>query len=176
MMPDWLDSLDAKTRLRAENLIETLRKLDATDAPMWVYSEIQEDIPQMARFLILRHLWQSLNRWVEDSASYIPRMNTEAEGNTTDYFSGAGLALKRLLSSGGTYEDIGQIARWVAYEAMFEVLNVIDEGHVDDADEDFPGWELIETDSDGVPTGRCVGGLHESFLSLNLSNKRRANS
>ena len=52
------------------------------------------------------------------------------------------------------------------------MLSVLDEGHDPEAPGDAPGWQLMETGaaSDEL-TGRDVGGLHESILSLDPSGR-----
>jgi len=52
----WLASLDEQTRLQAIALIDRMRTWGAPDAGAWVYSEIEENIPQSTRFLVLRTL------------------------------------------------------------------------------------------------------------------------
>lgn len=59
----------------------------------------------------------------------------------------------------------------IAFETAFGVLNRIDEGYDPAAGDDAPGWTLIETDADGTPTGRPVGGLHEDVLSLDPTGR-----
>jgi hypothetical protein len=68
-------------------------------------------------------------------------------------------------------QDLGSIARMVAYETAFGVLNRVDEGYDPEAAEGAPGWALIETDADGNPTDRHVRGLHESVLSMDPSGR-----
>jgi hypothetical protein len=49
-----------------------------------------------------------------------------------------------------------------------------DEGHDPEVPEDCPGWLLMQTDPEGNPTGREVGGLHESFQSMDPSGPQSA--
>jgi hypothetical protein len=72
---------------------------------------------------------------------------------------------KRLLDAGADRNDLVRVARAAAYEAVFTAVWAIDEGHDPDAPDDCPGWRLMETEPDCHPTGRVVGGLHESFQS-----------
>jgi hypothetical protein len=63
------------------------------------------------------------------------------------------------------------VARSVAYEAVFGTLSVVDEGSDPDADDVCPGWALMELDAEGSLSGRQLGGLHESLLSLDPSGR-----
>jgi hypothetical protein len=49
-------------------------------------------------------------------------------------------------------------------------LNIIDYGRVPSAN---VGWSLAETDTDGVPTGRLVSGLHEDWLEFGEQTSTR---
>ena len=171
MTENWLDSLEPDTRSKAQHLIARMRAFGASDAEEWVRSEIQENIPQFVRFLVLRRLWRSIDRWRDDSADYVPQFMAEAECNPAGYFADAGLAMKRMVEAGAAAEDIGKVARRVAYEAMFDALNTIDEGYDWEAGDDLPGWVLIETDPAGEPTRRYVQGLHEDLLSMDPSGR-----
>ena len=90
-------------------------------------------------------------------------------------FADAGFALQRLLSAGSAREDIGRVARSVAYSVVFDLLYHIDYGRDQDLSDDYPGWALMETEAlDGEEptlTGRDVGGLHEDILSMDPSGR-----
>ena len=88
-------------------------------------------------------------------------MIDEAERDPNDYFADAGLALKRLVDVGVSEGDIGSIARFVAYEAVSTVINIIDEGY--DPEAETPGWVLMETDADEEPTGLGSGARMRAF-------------
>ncbi|MGW6577200.1 hypothetical protein ACWGAN_34195 [Streptomyces sp. NPDC054945] len=79
---------------------------------------------------------------------------------------------QRLLASGADRSDIAEVALTIAFESVASVLNVLDEGYASDPDDgSLPGWCLQETTSDGSPTGRSIGGLHESLLETDPSGK-----
>ena len=50
--------LSAEDRRRAEALAETFRRLGAGDPEAWALSEVEDGIPQLARFIFLRRLWR----------------------------------------------------------------------------------------------------------------------
>ena len=137
-----------------DELTRLMTELGATDPAGWAASELSEDIPQQARFLFLRSLWpDSIDSWgSEEAIRRIP-------------------AGKRLLDAGTSADDLSKLLRAVAYETAFSVVARIDEGYDPDAPEDAPGWILLETGTDERPTGRVVGGLHESLLELDSSGR-----
>ena len=170
MPENWLDSLKPTKRKKAEQMISLMTAWGAPNAEEWVESEIEEDMPQMARFLMLRGLWSEIDAWRDKSGEWVSRMTSTAEEDPNGYFADAGLALKRMKEAGVNSDDLGRVARCVAYESIFSVLNRIDEGGDPEA-EDAPGWALAEVDANGEGTGRVVGGLHEDLLSLDPSGR-----
>jgi hypothetical protein len=72
--------------------------------------------------------------------------------------------VRRLLAAGADSHDVMLAGRAAAYDALVAMVGIIDAGVDWDVEPDGPGWCLIETDSDGEPTGRPVSALHESLL------------
>ena len=135
-----------------DDLTRRMTELGAPDPAGWARSEIGEGIPQQARFLFLRSIWPDLiDPYKEEEA--IRRIP----------------AVARLLDAGASLPDVVIGLRAVAYETAFGVVERIDEGRDLDAPDDSPGWALVETDEQSTLTGREVGGLHESLLSLDPS-------
>lgn len=135
----------------AADLTRRMADLGAPDPEDWALSEIAEDIPQQARYLVLRNLWpDAIDGWSKDALRRVP-------------------AAARLLAQGVSAAQVTAVIRVAAYEAVFTVLSVIDEGCDPAAPPDAPGWALIETDSQGNATGRQVVGLHEDILMLDPS-------
>lgn len=161
MQNSWLDSLDQETKLKAQTMIEQMQELGATNAESWVHSEITENIPQLARFLILQQLWKEIESFDKDVSSWTKFFIEDAEKRPQNPFAESGFALKRMIQLGISLEDIGKVAKLVAFESIFQAVHTIDEGYVS---EELPFWELIETDSEGKPTGRSIQGLHEDLL------------
>src|SRR4051794_6988278 len=159
------------TGSKAERMITLMEALGAEDAEDWVRSEINEGIPQMATFILLRGLWKAIDDWRDRSEGYVPGMIENAQSDPTDAFADAGLAMQRMVEVGVSPRDIGAVARMVAYETAFVVLNRIDEcyDYETDIEGDLPGWRLMETTPEGELTGREIGGLHESLLGLDPS-------
>jgi hypothetical protein len=169
---EWFRGLTAAERRRTSELLATFKALGADDPEGWTRSEISEDIPQLARFLLLRGVWPDLiDSWSRDPQNWTEKLAREAAEKPKEFFADAGLALGRALAAGVSASDLGSIARMVAYETAFGVLNRVDEGYDPDAAEGSPGWVLIETDADGTPTDRRVPGLHESVLTMDPTGR-----
>ncbi len=168
----WFASLSPEEQERTNELVSKLRALGAVRPEDWARSEISEDIPQFARFLILRKIWPDIiDRWRREPGVWIDRLIEIAERNPKERFADAGLALKRMRQSGVSAEDIASVTRMAAYEAVFDVLDTIDTGCDFDSPFEGPDWSLMEVRPDGELTGRLVGGLHEDILSMDPSRR-----
>ncbi|MGW0192020.1 hypothetical protein [Nonomuraea sp. NPDC003201] len=141
---------DAVVALRA-----SFEALGAGDPEGSAISEITENIPQLARFLALRSIWPELiDAWASPGS-----LETNPAAN-------------RLLSSGANRDDLAQLARASAYEAVFGLLyRLTANGQDDEAPENSPGWRLMETTAAGDLTGRAVQSLHEDLLSMDPSGR-----
>jgi hypothetical protein len=152
---EWLAGLSEDERVRTLALRDRFAAVGADEPHLWARSEISEGIPQMARFLFLRSLWtEAINLWQQPSSiDIIP-------------------AAHRLLQSGADRTDVAMVARAAAFETVLRVISLLDEQQAPGFDDPaLPGWHLHETDNDGNPTGRCVGGLHESILETDPSGQ-----
>jgi hypothetical protein len=169
---EWFATLSTDQQSKANELVSTLRALGADCPEDWARSEVSEDIPQLARFLVLRRIWPDLiDSWRREPDRWI-RQSVEAAGrNPKGHFADAGAALRRMTESGVSTADIASVARMVAYETAFGVVDIIDEGHEPDAPSTAPRWALMEFGADGRMTGRDVCSLHEDILSMDPSGR-----
>ncbi len=128
-------------------------------------------------FLCFDAYGSTIDKWRDESKDWPTAYIADAEQDPKGVFADAGLAMKRMIQAGITPAEIGSIARMAAYEATFGTLEVIDECCDPEAGEDLPCWILMEADSECASTGRQIGGLHESILSLDPSGREgRPNS
>lgn len=134
-----------------EVLTERLRVRGADGPEGWARSELDEDIPQTARYLFLRALWNELTGTLDYAAGEIEalvasgtatRERIEASLASSLYTLGCQLAFL-LDEPDGSFDANGE-PMWVR--------------------EDEPRWRLSEMSPDGQLTGRDVGGLHESLM------------
>ena len=124
-----------------------MRALGADDPEGWASSELDEDIAQEARWLVIRQVRDAVT-WTSDRLAAYP-------------------AVRALVDAGADVNLVLAAVREVAREAAFSVLDVIDDGEDGDAPEDAPRWVLLEVraddEGDDILTGRDVGGLHEDL-------------
>ncbi|MGW3346824.1 hypothetical protein ACWDA3_26230 [Nonomuraea rubra] len=141
---------------------------------------MDEGVPHLARFRLLRGLWsEHIDAHRDSAATWMANTRRELQRNPSGPFSDAGQVLLRLVDElGVSPEEIGTFARWVAFETIFGGLYRLDEPDLaeDDVSEMFqeqiPSWLLVEvTGRDRVPAGRTLVGLHEDLLGLDPSGR-----
>jgi hypothetical protein len=154
---------------RIAELAEIFRRLGVNDPQSWAKSEIEENIPQLARFLFLRAAWHHVvseddTEWIDQEIEYSAR-------HPNDPCSGIGPALQRLLDLGVNRKDITDIVRVQQYQMMFDLCYLLDDPGELEPELGDMGWVLYEVDRHGHRTGRLVQGLHESALSMDPTGR-----
>ncbi|MEU3880523.1 hypothetical protein [Streptomyces californicus] len=131
------------------------------DARDWAESEVEEGLPQLARYRLLRTVWQDVDAWSTAAPQWVDAYRADG--------AAAG-AVNRALAAGLTPEDLGTLAREIARETAFGVLHALadpsDGSLPAEIEERLPGWRLAELDARGTPTGRHLDALHEDFAEL----------
>ncbi|WP_344437873.1 hypothetical protein [Kitasatospora nipponensis] len=80
-------------------------------------------------------------------------------------------AARRLLEAGADRDDLALLARAVAYEAVFAVVDELDCGGDVNVSGVDVGWTVMESGADGTPTGRRLSALHEDLLTTDPSGR-----
>ena len=141
---------DQQTWQRTQQLLDAFKQLGCDDADRWARSEIEDDIPQLARYRFVSTLWpQMIDSW-HDGMPHIP-------------------AAQRALDAGVSEDDLTLLARAVAYETVFLMLHHLGAEH--DAADELPSWALAELTPAGAATGRHLAALHEDLLALDPSGR-----
>jgi hypothetical protein len=144
-------SLPEDDQRRLAEIAERLRLAGAADPRSWALSEVSEDIAQLTRFLFLRGVWRRM-RSCADAALASPLAD-------------------ELRRAGASEDHLREFTQKALGDLAFSLLYFIDEPdgtswdtppEHDVADGDRR-WLLAEAEPDGRPTGRDVGGLHESL-------------
>jgi hypothetical protein len=186
---DALAHLPPEDRRFAEELAEQFRAHGAGDPEGWAASEVEEDIPQLARFLFLRRLWRSAWQWKQrpeawfaevepkpaadggveeddDTPTLVPDAydGAEQDEDGDPPFLAARQAVHRILAAGVDPADLREVARAIFLHTAFDAVQAVDEGHDPEAGEGMPGWLLTEVGGDLVLTGRVIPALHEDLL------------
>ncbi|HLM69491.1 MAG TPA: hypothetical protein VK358_18260 [Longimicrobium sp.] len=182
-MSDAFAHLSLDDRLRAESLAVTFRGLGAGEPEAWALSEVEDGIPQLARFVFLRRLWRGAEEWTLPPAEWFAERApdpadeddaededesaeavAEDEADAEPAFLAAQQAVQRILAAGADPEDLKEVARAVFLHATFDALQTVDEGYDPEAGEGLPGWLLTEVGGDLMLTGRMLDKLHEDLF------------
>ena len=165
---EWIAGLSNEDRERASKLEEQFRANGCATPELWVRSEVSEDFCQFATYLVLSSLWRyEIDQpWSDSPERWIAEFSRSVGQTRLPVFDDAAAALQRVQAANVSPQDLGAIARLVAYSTAFGVLYRLDEGFAQEAVGDTPGWSLRETDAGGALTGRTIAGLHESLLSI----------
>ncbi|WP_146591965.1 hypothetical protein [Posidoniimonas polymericola] len=150
MVDQLMASDDDESRYIA--LVERFRQFGCGNAEGWARSEIDENIPQLARFVFLRQLW---NLVITPEA---PRRLNDYAGPNDD---GRGGALRRIKECGVASNDLLTIVREAQIDVIREVASILDELNTLDSQYDGIRWGLFEIDDNDCPT-RPIDCLHES--------------
>ncbi|HEX7375764.1 MAG TPA: hypothetical protein VF278_01565 [Pirellulales bacterium] len=139
-------------------LVGKFRELGCSDPDGWARSEIDEGVPQLARFVFLRELW---NLVITHETS---RKLNEYAGSNDD---GRGGALRRLKECGINRNDLLTIVREAQIDVIHGVVSLLDE--LVEVHPDVQ-WSLYEVDEEFRPM-RVIDGLHESIDDEDVMSK-----
>ena len=144
-----------------ERLAAIFQELGARDAKGWARSQVDEGIPQLARFLFLRQAWSKVLG--EGDVRWIPAAIESAKTSPTAPYSGTGHALERILSHGVDPGDLSEVVRGMQVELLFNLCYLLeDPGDVPPSAADV-SWALVQVTQDGEVLD-AITGLHESVL------------
>lgn len=144
-----------------KTLAAIFRKLGARDPEGWAKSQVEEGVPQLARFLFLRQAWRSVV--AEDDPKWIDQAIARAASHPKEPYAGVGISLASLRKRGATDAEITDLVRGMQAELLFHFCYLLDDPGDVEPDVANVAWALVQTDEDGNVLN-TVGGLHESVL------------
>jgi hypothetical protein len=147
--------------MKQKELAALLHKLGAHDPEGWARSQMEEGIPQLARFLFLRQAWRQIVK--EGDPGWIDNSIRRADAHPGEPYAGVGHALKRLRRRGATDEELTDLVRGMQAELLFSFCSLLDDPGEVEPDVSDVAWRLVQTDDEGNVLG-SIGGLHESVL------------
>lgn len=150
------DYRDRSNVMNERELTALFRKLGARDPEGWARSQINENIPQLARFLFLKQAWKLVVR--DNDSSWISEMH-QFDSNKPG--GDAGPAIARLLAAGGRKDDLTKIVRvmqWRLLSGLWQLLD--DPGNIDSEAGDI-AWRLFQVDESDHPIALmgATGGI-----------------
>ena len=145
-----------------ERLADLFSRLGARDPGSWASSQVHEGINQLHRFLFLRQAWS--NVVPEADHGWMDAVMASAQADPDAPYAGVGAALQRLLQAGAARDDLADLVRGMQAQLLFSLCYLLEDPSLEEAEVAGVGWALVETDENFEPTGRTIGGLHESVL------------
>lgn len=146
-------TVTALTRLFAE--------LGAQNPEEWAASQVNEGIPQLARYLFLRQAWRQVLS--EGDTAWIDAWVEESRQDRDAPFAGVGAALERLRAAGASEGDLTELVRGTQARLLYALCYLLDDpGEVEPEVQDVL-WALVQINEEGEIVGQ-LGGLHESVL------------
>ncbi|MBG2874552.1 hypothetical protein I4902_15615 [Proteus alimentorum] len=135
---------------RFKDLYEQLKAAGATNPKSWVNSELQENIPQLARFLVLKGLTDIYH---------------DVEGNISemDIYSDEITEVYQKLASQIDNQELKELLHLYGKSIIGKVIDMLDQSYLYGVN-DKVGWSLMELDDKGTTTDRLIQGLHEDFI------------
>jgi hypothetical protein len=148
-----------------KRLIEIFKEAGAIDPESWASSEIEEGIPQLARFSFLKALTSVFLKetdldWVNNQIEYnYSRLDNPCAQIVP--------ALREMLDKNVSRESIIDLVRVIQFETLMHVCSTIDSG--ENAGTPISNWGIFQKDEeDDNPTVE-ISGLHESLLEFDPS-------
>lgn len=157
-------------QLNAKQLAELFRQLGAKEPEQWADSQIEEGIPQLARFLFLKLAWQTVispndSSWIEaeigEAAASSPRMST-------------GAILARMRAKGILDDEIIELVRQMQYRTMFGLLELLEDPRTDSLGSPIAAeitWALCQIHPDGQTVVGVIDGMHEDALTMDPTGR-----
>lgn len=149
--------------MNRQELITLFAGLGARNPEQWAKSQLDENIPQLARFLFLRQAWKLV---------VSPDDRTWMQANTDSSNPGSAItaALQRLREKGASEEDLTTVVRVMQWRLLSAFCYLLDDpGNLEDEVGDV-AWRLFEVDKNGKPIA-AISGLHESVLETEPSGR-----
>jgi hypothetical protein len=151
-----------------EELTSLFQRFGAKDPELWAASQVDEGIPQLARFLFMKAVWEHVPQ--EGDSSWIDREVAGSKQHPEEPFAGLGAALALCRDKGVPDAALTELARCLQAQMIHTVGYVID-GPAYSYTVEGMNWSLFQVDKDGKPFGEPVAGLYESVLDFDPTGR-----
>lgn len=153
-----IKNLSDKKLAKLEKLALKLEEAGAENPLNWAFSEIEEDIPQFGRFLILKNFYDIIQS-TESNISLAKDFDSEAEKKYSE--------IKNIVGE----EKLNVFLKTFSKGIISNVIDFLDDGNCSSDNE--IGWALVKTDKEGNLTKKNISGLHEDFPDFEEELKRK---
>ena len=125
---------------RIAELTALFERLGARDPAAWARSEVEEGIPQLARFLFLRQGWRQVVS--EDDTSWIDKWIASWKDKPNAPYAAIGRALSTLLEKGATRAELADLVRGMQALVLFELCYLLDDPQIEETEVRDVAWRL----------------------------------
>jgi hypothetical protein len=146
--------------MNVQELSALFRKLAARNPEEWAQSQIEEHIPQLARFLFLRQAWKLVIG--ESDFGWISEMRQIDSGKPG---GDIGPAITRLLAGSGKESDLTRIVRVMQWKILSGLCQLLDDPGNIEKETGNIAWRLFQVDENDHPIA-IIGELVESLLEM----------
>lgn len=144
-----LSKLSEAEKQQLEALVARMVKDGAKKPFEWAWSEFREGIPQWARFMILKGMYQS--------AYDIPGNIDSGD----EFDQETGNTYQGIVEKVGK-EKLHQFLTSYARGMLYNMIGIFDEGNFDNESND--SWLLMTQDRESGEPVKPISGLHEDFM------------
>ena len=155
--------------MRLDNLARIFAKLGAPGSEIWARSQVDDGIPQLARFLFLRQAWRGVV--AEDATEWITRSFERATRHPDEPYAGVGHALRNLRALGARDHDITDLVRGMQVGLLFSLCYLLEDPGLTEPEVADMQWALVQVDEEGNVLSK-IGGLHESVLETDPTGRK----
>jgi len=145
--------------MNVKELTEIFRNLGARDPEEWAESEVNEGIPQLARYIFLKGAWDNV---VPDNELWIDDIMSQYDKNNTGPYSGIGHSINKMIECGVPKKNITELVRCISAEMIFHIGYLLDDPGIVNGNE-YINWAFVQLDENDAPI-KLISGLHESVL------------
>jgi len=145
-----IPKLNEEKQEQLENLLQKLETAGATRPLNWAWSEINEGIPQLARFRVLQELYQTaydISGNIDSAYDFDPEIGAVYQEVAT---ATGKAALDQLLLNYGK-------------GLLYHLIGLLDEGN-SESERDGLSWRLMKTNPETDELLAGINGLHEDFI------------
>lgn len=155
--------------MNKSELTNIFKTLGADEPESWAESQIDEGIPQLARFLFLKGAWDNV---VPDNESWIDNILANHKKDEHEPFNGLGESILKMIECGVPKKYITELARCIGAEMIQSIAYQLEDPDSVSGNE-YVNWALVEIDDDENIIG-SIDGLHESVLESDPSGREMA--
>ena len=137
-----------------QELMALFQSVGCKDPEGWARSEVEENFPQLSRFLVLKMMLEGVLQEGSGAKMAEEWRNRQVFCDLTHYARGDA-AVRRLLDAGVDPNDLVDIVRAEQIRLVFHIAYGLGSYNLSEEFDDFM-WTLAD------PQGREIGGLEES--------------